>query len=191
MYYTHYDIMKKIISLAALMLVSINAFVATANAQFRGDDKSLLKVSANAFGGYNFLEKQPIGGFAVAFNAFCFRAEVEFSWTQLDTYVSENPERFMCFNPSVGVSFGNKHEFYAMLGATNFGFIETTEVSECSKDRFYSDLFHLKTKAGCNFALGKRLFINTELAYILPKHENAGYVYYQNLALRAGLGYRF
>lgn len=180
--------MKRIIALVSVMLVSINALVA--NAQFRGE-KDVLKVSAIAFGGYNFSEQQPLGGFAVGLNAFCLRAEVEIAWTQLDSYVSTSPKRFICFNPSIGVSVGNKHEFYAMFGYTNFGYVQTTEVTECRKDRFLSDLVHLKTKAGCNFALGKRFIINAELAYVIPRPERTGYVYYKNLAVRTGIGYRF
>lgn len=182
--------MKKFYAFLGLILININACT-LANAQFRGDDRSRLKISTTVFGGYNVLEDQPVGGLAVAFNAFCLRAEIELGWTKLNTYLSDKPKRFAYFNPNIGLSFGNENEFYAMVGATNFGYIMTTEVSECNSDKFLYDLFHLKTKIGGNFAVGGNFILNVELACIVPQRECAGYVYYDGLFLRVGAGYRF
>lgn len=153
-------------------------------------DKDVVKVSALAYGGYNFMEKAPIIGGAVALEAFFIRAELEGGWSYVDTQLTPSRKEFGYFSPSIGVVFGKKLQFYMMGGATTWCNIATTAVTECPEDRFFADVFCWKVKSGFNITFGKRIFLNIEGGYVFNK-DKTGYVPFDNAYGRVGLGYRF
>ncbi len=156
------------------------------------DEPDLLRASALAYVGYNFLENAPMGGVALGLNCYCVRAELDFGFSSLKTPTLEKKRHSLgYFSPSIGLSFGDKYEFYGMVGFTTWGYIATTEVTECAKDKFHKDLVHCRLKVGSNIMISDKFFVNVDLSYMIPKSSEVGYVYFDNLALRAGIGYRF
>lgn len=49
------------------------------------DEPDLLRASALAYVGYNFLENAPMGGVALGLNCYCVRAELDFGFSSLKT----------------------------------------------------------------------------------------------------------
>lgn len=185
--------MKKLFVMA-LIAISVSAVQAQGYTSWKApkDDPDLLKFSILAYGGYNLLENAPLGGVALGFNCYCIRAEVDFGCSSLKTpSLATKHHKLAYISPSIGLSFGDKCEFYAMVGFMNWGYILTTSVTECQKDKFSKSLLHCRLKAGCNFMVAKKIFINADLSYLIPKDSVSGYIYFDNLALRLGVGYRF
>ncbi len=186
--------MKKIIILVVAMVTTIVAVQAQEYTSWKApkDDPDLLRASVLAYGGYNFLEKAPTGGVALGVNCYCLRAEVDIGVSAIKTpTLDRKRHNLMYFSPSIGVAFGDKYEFYGMVGYTSWGTILTTQITECSKDKFSADFLHWRLKVGSNIMVSKRLFVNAELSYMIPKNPEFGYVYFENLMLRVGVGYRF
>jgi len=184
--------MKKFIFLLAVLFTMVTAAQAQNYSSWRAPKDGSLRASLLAYGGYNFLEEAPAGGVAVGLNLYCLRAEVDLGFSSIDTpSLDQKHHNLMFFSPSVGVSFGNKFEFYAMVGCINWGSISTRAVTECGKDKFSSDLFHWRLRAGSNIMVSRKIFVNVDLSYMIPKDAKDGYVYFDNLMLRAGVGYRF
>ncbi len=153
-------------------------------------DKDVVKVSAIAYGGYNFMESSPLVGGAIAVEAFFIRAELEGGWSYVDTNLAPSRKNFGYFSPSVGIVFGKKFQYYLMGGATTWCYIATTEVTECAQDRFFSDLFRWKVKSGFNITFGKRIFLNIEGGYVFNS-QSPRYITFNNAYTRLGIGYRF
>lgn len=185
--------MKKLFFMA-ILAISVPAVQAQGYTSWKApkDDPDLLKFSILAYGGYNILENAPLGGIAVGFNCYCIRAEADIGFSSLETPTLATKKHYLAyFSPAIGLAFGDKYEFYAMVGFMNWGYVLTTKVTECEGDIFSKSLLHCRLKVGSNIMVSKKLFINADLSYLIPKNAKLGYIYFDHLALRVGIGYRF
>lgn len=155
------------------------------------EDKWDLKASVILYGGYNILEKAPAAGAAVGLDVNFIRAELDIGWSYLDAYSVPVRKHLAYFSPSVGFAYGKKVQGYIMAGCTTWGVVESAGVTHCAENKFSSDLFHWKVKAGANVMVSRKFFINADLGYMFPKDAKDGYLYYENLTLRIGAGCRF
>lgn len=181
--------MKKFFVLFVMMFSVIAS--SSAQSKWIEDRDWKLHVSPTVYGGYNCLENAPIAGVAVPIYVNFIRAELDFGYTYLNTYLGHKD--FMTFSPSIGVQYGNKVRGYAMYGWTTWANITKVGApnSKCPTDRFYSDLFHHKIKGGVEVILTKKLFLNAEVGYVFSRESSTYYENFSNLSLRAGLGWRF
>lgn len=187
--------MKKIIlSIAAAMCfpaMSVSAQSASEN--YWADDA--IKASAIVYTGANILEPAPIYGAAIGLNCYFVRAEFEVGGSWIDPGASFSRKQMLYFSPSFGLAhtFKKKYEIYLMSSWINWGntVLEEAENNHCGHDVFEKDLFHWRLKAGTNIAISKRLFVNVDVSYMFPKNDKEGIIYYDNLSIRAGIGYRF
>lgn len=186
--------MKKIVILAAIIMgMVISAKAQNASENYWSDDA--IKASVIAFSGANVLEPAPIYGAALGLNCFFIRAELEFGGSWIDPGASFSRKNLFYFSPSIGVAhtFAEKYEVYLMSSWTNWGYttLEEAPNNHCGHDVFEKSLFHWRMKLGTNINFTKKWFVNTEVGYMFPKSEEAGYIYYDNLSVRVGIGYRF
>ena len=174
------------------MVVSASAQSAT-RSDYWQDDR--LKVSLIGFAGVNVLEPAPMYGAALGLNCFFMRAEFEFGGSWINPGASFSRKNLFYFSPSLGVAhtFAERYEIYLMSSWINWGYttLEESPNNNCGHDVFNKDLFHWRMKLGTNINFSKRWFANAEIGYMFPKSKEAGYIYYDNLSLRVGIGYRF
>lgn len=152
----------------------------------RGRDE--LKFNASVYGGYNFTGDAPVYGGILAFEAYFLRADLDFGWTTINHPLCN--KHFSTFGPSVGLFVGDKYKMYAMYGFQTYGYVATTEVTECPTDRFKTDGFHHKIKFGFQATVWERMFVSVELAHLFPIRAT-GYIYFPNTNARVGLGWKF
>lgn len=187
---------KIILSLAAAMgfsAMSVSAQNSASENNYWADDA--IKASAIVYAGANVLEPAPIYGAAIGLNCYFLRAEFEIGGSWIDPGVSFSRKQMLYFSPSFGLAhtFQKKYEVYLMSSWINWGntVLEEAESNHCGHDVFEKDLFHWRLKAGTNIAISKRLFVNVDVSYMFPKDNQEGHIYYENLSIRAGIGYRF
>ena len=181
--------MKKFFVLFVMMFSVIAS--SSAQSKWIEDSDWKLHVAPTVYGGYNCLENAPIAGVALPFNVNFIRAELDLGYTYLNTYLGHKD--FMTISPSVGVQYGNKVRGYLMYGFTNWAYIVKVGCpnNNCPVDRFYSDVFHHKLKGGVEVILTKKLFLNAEVSCLITDGSDVYFEKFGNLALRAGLGWRF
>ena len=173
--------------------MSVSAQSASEN-NYWADDA--IKASAIVYAGANVLEPAPIYGAAIGLNCYFLRAEFEIGGSWIDPGASFSRKQMLYFSPSFGLAhtFQKKYEVYLMSSWINWGstVLEGADNNHCGHDVFEKDLFHWRLKAGTNIAISKRLFVNVDVSYMFPKSTTGGgYIYYDNLSVRAGIGYRF
>ena len=173
--------------------MSVSAQSASEN-NYWADDA--IKASAIVYAGANVLEPAPIYGAAIGLNCYFLRAEFEIGGSWIDPGASFSRKQMLYFSPSFGLAhtFQKKYEVYLMSSWINWGstVLEGADNNHCGHDVFEKDLFHWRLKAGTNIAISKRLFVNVDVSYMFPKsNTGGGYIYYDNLSVRAGIGYRF
>ena len=181
--------MKKFLVLFVMMFSVIAS--SSAQSKWIEDSDWKLHVSPTVYGGYNCLENAPIAGVAIPFNVNFIRAELDLGYTYLNTDLGHKD--FPTFSSALGVQYGNKVRGYLMYGWSTWAYITRVGApgSNCPNDRFYSDLFHHKIKGGVEVVLTKKLFLNAEVSYLFSKGSSVYYEMYDNLALRAGLVWKF
>ena len=189
-YYTHlnYKTMKKIIIMFALLMSVASV---SAQSKFIEDTNWKLHCSPTLYGGYNFLENTAITGVAIPIYVNFLRAELDVGYSYLNTYLGHKD--FVYFSPSIGLQYGNKVRGYLMFGWTNWPHLIKVGAPnyECPGDRFYSDLIHAKLKCGLEVVLTKKLFLNVDLGYVFTSKGDDYHQYFDNFALRTGIGWRF
>ena len=187
-------IMKKFLFIAVIIIgMVVSARAQSVSKNYWSDDA--IKTSVIAFTGANILEPAPIYGAALGLNCFFMRAEFELGGSWIDPGASFSRKNLLYFSPSIGVThtFAERYEIYLMSSWINWGYtiLEEAPNNECCKDIFEKDLFHWRLKLGTNINFSKRCFANAEIGYMFPKSKETGYIYYDNLSVRVGVGYRF
>lgn len=185
--------MRKIVILMFAVMMAATSTRAQAQSDYWKDDR--LKASVIVFSGANVLEPAPIYGAALGLNCYFLRAEIEFGGSYIDPGYSFSRQHLMYFSPSFGLAhtFCDNYEVYLMSSWTNWGHTTLKDApnNQCGHNVFDKDIFHWRIKVGTNITLWKKLFANVEVGYMFPKSEKSGYVQYDNLTVRAGIGYRF
>lgn len=180
--------MKKIIFSIVLLITTTMCMFSKSKENYRHLDWNRPELSITAYGGYNFLEKAPLAGGTVAVDVNFIRAELDYGWS----YVMAPKRRdFTYFSPSIGFVLGRKSQVYLMGGFTGWPYVIKKGYSECQYDVFNAKLFHFHVQLGTNIALGKGVFASVRAVYVIPKNRQESCINYQNLALRAGIGYWF
>lgn len=176
-----------IIFLLAATMLSAGAFEADAKPSY-ARDKSHLKFDASLFGGYNFTGNGAVYGGTFAVEAFFIRADVDVEGTSVNSPLCKKP--FISCGPSIGVFVGKKHKVYAMYGIQNYAAIITTDVTNCARDVFYTDLLHHKLKFGYQAAVWENLFVSAEVCHLV-KAKLDGHIMFPYTDAHIGLGVRF
>lgn len=144
-----------------------------------------------ARGGYNFLSKTPIVNGSLSVSIRYFKAEIEVGGTHVvlpDLSEYKIPyAATMC-----GMTFGDKHSVYAMVGITNWALVEL-----CPDDHTkyaICDGFRGKLKIGCNFSLTEWLIFNIDFSGVCPHFTRSTkqqcYIDYASVFLSAGIGFK-
>lgn len=177
----------------AMCFMAATVSAQSAKSEYWKDDA--IKASVILFSGANVLEPAPIYGAAVGLNCYFLRAEFELGGSWIDPGYSLSRKHLLYFSPSFGVAhtFKKKYEVYLMSSWTNWGSttLKDAPINNCGHDVFDRDLFHWRLKVGTNIAIHKKLFVNADVSYMFPKSKSTGIVYYDNLMIRLGIGYRF
>ena len=183
--------MKKfIIFLLAAMVLSASALEARNRLMSPYDQRTReeLKFNASMYGGYNFTGDAPVYGGILAFEAYFFRADLDFGWTTINHPLCN--KHFSTFGPSVGLFVGEKYKMYAMYGFQTYATIATTCVTKCPTDRLHTDSFYHKLKFGFQTTVWERMFVSVELANLFPIRAT-GYIYFPNTSANIGVGWKF
>ena len=123
-----------------------------------------IKFDVSLYGGYNFTGNAPVFGGVVGFEALFLRADLDIGATSINHPLCN--KLFPTISPSLGVFFGDKHKVYLMGGVQNYGYIATTQVTNCATDGFYSDGIHFKVKLGYQCTVWKQLFVGVEACHL-------------------------
>ncbi|MBR2299900.1 MAG: hypothetical protein IJ870_04940 [Alphaproteobacteria bacterium] len=132
-------------------------------------------------GGYNILEKQPVGVLGIYGDIAYLRFGVELSYTQFKN--ASIP--ILPFSPMIGATYGERHIFYFLLGGQPWGAVSL--VGE-KKRKFAVDTWHLKLETGVDFRLSDLLFLNVSAMYLVPYRNTETIQHFQNLSVMIGLG---
>lgn len=154
--------------------------------------KGEVKTSAMLFCGANVLEPAPVYGAAFILNCSYVRAEIEVGGSYIDLGFPFSRKHLVYFSPSFGLAYHIRNicEIYLMASWINWGTTELSDVPE-EPGRFKRNRAHGRIKAGTSFDIGKKMFANIDIAYMFPRGDKEGYRDYDNLTVRAGVGYRF
>ena len=144
-------------------------------------------VDITARGGYNFMESVPLAGGAVGVEFWGLRAELEAGWTYFNMPSDLLKQDFCYISPMIGYSYGFNHSVYAMVGITNWGYLENGK----NEQQFRQDIIYGKLKVGCNLFLTRNLFVNLDLSYLLPRRMENYCITYKGFNLKGGIGFRF
>lgn len=134
-------------------------------------------------GGYNLLEKQPVAAADIRADIGFIRAQVEIGYAPFDN-VQAPP---IPFSPSIGLTCGDIHIFYLLVGGQPWGALFTQD----EKSKFDFETWHVRFEGGVDFRLSDLLFINVSAVYLLPHKDTETSHHYQNLSVLAGLGFNF
>lgn len=186
--------MKKTLFIAAIIMgMVVSAHAQSVSKNYWSDET--IKASVIAFTGANILEPAPIYGAALGLNCYFMRAELELGGSWIDPRASFSRKNLLYFSPAIGVAhtFAQRYEIYLMSSWINWGrtTLKDAPNNNCGHDVFEKDLFHWRIKLGTNINFHKDWFANAEIGYMFSKSEQAEYIYYDNLSLRIGIGYRF
>ena len=174
--------MKKII--ISLLIAVIVPLSASAYSYGGYND---VTVDITARGGYNFMENVPLAGGAVGVQFWGLRAEIEAGWTPFNLPNGLNKKDFCYISPMIGYSYGFSHNLYAMIGVTNWGYVDT----HLGEPLFRQDIMRPKIKIGGNLFVSKHIFINVDLSYMFPKQMNECCINYKGFDLKGGIGFKF
>ncbi|MBQ7304095.1 MAG: hypothetical protein IJW75_04170 [Alphaproteobacteria bacterium] len=177
---------KSIILCLAATVLSMGC--AWAIKPYESKTKDELKFDVALYGGYNFTGNMPVFGSVIGFEAFFLRADLDIGGTSVNHPLCN--KFFPTISPSLGFVIGNKHKAYVMAGFQNYGYIATTDITECAADNFYSDAVHFKVKLGYQCTVWKRLFLSAEVCHLFEKKET-GCITFPNSNVRIGAGWKF
>ena len=135
-------------------------------------------------GGYNVLEKQPITDLVLNADIGIVRGRLELGLGILPFPTDADRQYFKYLAHSIGLVGGEKHLFYALVGATPWGGAEKKD----DKLIFKNDVWHAKVEGGTDLYLSDRLLLNLEIMYMFPRANEGSF---KNLCLRGGLGIKF
>ncbi|MBQ2810981.1 MAG: hypothetical protein IJF12_02305 [Alphaproteobacteria bacterium] len=174
--------MKKII-----ILLLVAAFLPLSASAYSYGGYKDVTVDITARGGYNFMENVPLAGGAVGVQFWGLRAELEAGWTSFNLPEGILKKDFCYISPMIGYSYGFNHKLYAMVGFTNWGYVDYYD----KQPMFKQDIICAKIKVGGNLYITEHLFVNLDLSYLFPKHMDEYCLTYKGFNLMGGLGFRF
>jgi len=129
------------------------------------------------------LEKQPVAAVDIYADIGFLRAQLEMMYAWFDA--SQKP--FFPFAPSFGVTYGDEHIVYLLVGGQPWPSLSIRDGTTES----LKEVWHFKIEGGVDFRLSDLLFINVGATYFLPRKNTETLYHYQNLAFMAGLGFNF
>lgn len=166
--------------------------VVVASAQSDWETKWKLHVTPTVYGGYNCLENAPIVGIAVPITANFIRCELDFGYTSVETSLGN--KSFFTYTQSIGAQYGSERvKGYVMFGATTWPrVVHEGAAGYTGKGSVFGVSQVLgKIKGGVDVNLTSKLMLNLDVAYILWNGDGEHLETFDQLALRAGLGWKF
>lgn len=163
-----------------------------ASAQGSWEKKWKLHATPTVYGGYNCLENSPMAGIAVPIYANFLRCELDFGFTTVET--SLGSKSFFTYTQSIGGQYGNdKLKGYLMFGAVTWPWVLHKGATGYTGNESIFAVGQVlgKVKGGVDWNVASNLVLNFDVAYILRKEKSIGVEDFGQLALRAGVGWRF
>ena len=166
--------------------------VVIASAQGSWEEKWKLHATPTVYGGYNCLENAPMAGVAVPITANFLRCELDFGFTTVETSLGN--KSFFTYTQSIGGQYGNDRiKGYLMLGAVTWPRVvhEGAEFYYGKGSVFGVSQVLGKIKGGIDVNLTSKLVLNFDVAYVIWDDEGEHLETFDQLALRAGIGWKF
>lgn len=178
--------MKKcIMLLLSAMILSVGVVEAKPYADKTRDE---LKFDISLYGGYTFTGNSPVFGTVIGIEAFFLRADLDIGATTINHQLCN--KYFTTIGPSLGFVVGKKHKAYLMGGFQNYGYIATSDLTQCPVDRFYSDGLYFKAKVGYQCTVWKQLFLGVEASHLFSS-QSKGFTRFPDSNIKIGVGWRF
>ncbi|MBE6450542.1 MAG: hypothetical protein IJF12_02140 [Alphaproteobacteria bacterium] len=146
-------------------------------------EKPSFKVVKGSFivhSGYNFFQNTALAGVDLCCNIGYIQGNLDVGWSYIPYHNEKN--HFYYVSLSAGPIIGRKHKLYAQIGGISW-------VGFCGEN-VHTNSWHAKLKTGGDICLGRNIFLNLELGYIIP-YKNDVFQTAEMLSLRLGLGFRF